>query len=162
MGAVSHPGDMSIGADQHGSGSTDRPECRKLPRTDTRQHQPGRACARDQDIGIPHGHQTAPVVRNGGCQPARVPTEEMSTCVFPKGFHKAANRSFAILELRWFGPISKSGGVPVHLADGLGAGLELVEDLQGALMSGGYNSGWRSIKSRAEVFVGFRHAIPFQ
>jgi hypothetical protein len=29
----------------------------------------------------------------------RVPTEEMSTRVFPKGFHKAANRSFAILEL---------------------------------------------------------------
>jgi hypothetical protein len=64
-----------------------------------RQRQAGWACARDQDIGIPHGHQTAPVVRNGALQPARVPTEEMSTRVFLKGFHKAANRSFAILEL---------------------------------------------------------------
>jgi hypothetical protein len=109
-----------------------------------------------------HGHQTAPVVRNGGLQPARVPTEEMSTRVFPKGFHKAANRSFAILELLWFGPIPRSSDVPVSLADGLGAGLELVEDLQGALVSGGYNSGWCSIKSRAETSVGLRHAIPFQ
>jgi hypothetical protein len=48
------------------------------------------------------------------------------------------------------------------LADGLGAGLEPVEDLQGALVSGGYNSGRRSIKSRPEMFVGFRHATPFQ
>jgi hypothetical protein len=31
-----------------------------------RQHQAGRARAHDQDTGIPHGHQTAPVVRNGG------------------------------------------------------------------------------------------------
>jgi hypothetical protein len=64
-----------------------------------RQQQAGRACARDQDIGILHCYQTAPVVRNGGLQPARVRTEEMSTRVFLKGFHKAANRSFAILEL---------------------------------------------------------------
>jgi hypothetical protein len=47
------------------------------------------------------------------------------------------------------------------LADGPGAGLELVEDLQGALVGGGYNSGWHSIKSRAEVFVGFWHAPLF-
>jgi hypothetical protein len=31
-----------------------------------RQHQAGRARAHDQDIGIPHDHQTAPVVRNRG------------------------------------------------------------------------------------------------
>src|SRR6186997_320246 len=46
-----------------------------------RQHQAGRARARDQDVGIRHAHQTAPVVRNGGFQPARVPAEEMSTRV---------------------------------------------------------------------------------
>ena len=56
-----------------------------------RQHQAGRARARDQDIGIPHGHQTAPVVCNGGLQPARVPTEEMTARVFLEGFDKAAN-----------------------------------------------------------------------
>jgi hypothetical protein len=60
-----------------------------------RQHQAGRARAHDQDIGIPHGHQTAPIVRSGGLEPAGVPTEEMSTRMFRKGFHKAANRSFA-------------------------------------------------------------------
>jgi hypothetical protein len=43
------------------------------------------------------------------------------------------------------------------LGDGVGAGLELV-DLQGALMSAGYNSPWRSIKSRAEMPAGFWHA----
>jgi hypothetical protein len=48
------------------------------------------------------------------------------------------------------------------LANGLGVGLELVEDLQGALVSGGYNSGWCSIKSRAERFAGFCHATLFQ
>jgi hypothetical protein len=48
------------------------------------------------------------------------------------------------------------------LADGLGVGLELVEDLQGALVSGGYDSGRDSIKSYAEMFVGFWHAILFQ
>jgi hypothetical protein len=48
------------------------------------------------------------------------------------------------------------------LADGLGAGLEPVEDLQGALVSGAYNSSGRSIKGRAEMFVGFCHAILFQ
>ena len=49
------------------------------------------------------------------------------------------------------------------LADGdLGAGLELVEDLQGALVSGGYYSGWHSIKDRAEMFVSFWHAPVFQ
>jgi hypothetical protein len=31
----------------------------------------------------------------------------MSTRVFPKGFLRAANRDFAILELLWFGPIFK-------------------------------------------------------
>src|SRR5260221_13741840 len=44
------------------------------------------------------------------------------------------------------------------LADGLGAGLELVEDLQGAPVSGKYNSGRHSIKSLVEMFVGFWHA----
>jgi hypothetical protein len=48
------------------------------------------------------------------------------------------------------------------LADGLGAGLELVEDLQGARVIGRYYSGWHSIKSRAEMLVGFRHAPLFQ
>jgi hypothetical protein len=48
------------------------------------------------------------------------------------------------------------------LADGLGAGLQPVEDLPGTLVSGGYNSGRRSIKSRAEMLAGFRHAILFQ
>jgi hypothetical protein len=62
------------------------------------QHQPCRACARDQDVGIPNDHQTTPVVRNGGLQPARL-TEAMSARVFLKGFHKAENRGFAILEL---------------------------------------------------------------
>jgi len=79
-----------------------------------RQHQAGRTGARDQDIGIPHGHQPVPSFAMA-LQPARVPTEEMSTRMLLKGFHKAANRSFAILELRWFGPISMSGGVNVCL-----------------------------------------------
>jgi len=48
------------------------------------------------------------------------------------------------------------------LTGGLRARLELAEDLPGALVSGGYNSGWCSIKSRAEMPVGFRHAILFQ
>ena len=39
-----------------------------------RQHQPGRTSAGDQDIGIPHGHQAAPVVRHGRRQPACVST----------------------------------------------------------------------------------------
>ena len=47
------------------------------------------------------------------------------------------------------------------LADGLGGGLEPAEYLQSALVSGGYNSGWCSIKSRAEMFVGFWHAPCF-
>ena len=41
------------------------------------------------------------------------------------------------------------------LADGLGAGLELLEGLQGASMRGRFNSGGRSIKGRAEMFTGF-------
>jgi hypothetical protein len=40
-----------------------------------------------------------PSFAKAGFQPARVLTEQMSTRVFPKGFHKAANGSFAILEL---------------------------------------------------------------
>jgi hypothetical protein len=48
------------------------------------------------------------------------------------------------------------------LADGFGARLELPEDSQGTLVNGGYNSGWHSIKRRAEIFVGFRHAPLFQ
>jgi hypothetical protein len=47
-------------------------------------------------------------------------------------------------------------------ADGLGAGLQLVEDLQGTRVIGRYYSGWHSIKSRAEMLVGFRHAPLFQ
>ena len=65
-----------------------------------RRHQAGRTGARDQHIGISHGHQTAPVVRNGGLQSARIPTEAMTRRMFLKRFHKAANRSIAILELR--------------------------------------------------------------
>ena len=30
---LSHPGDMSVGPDQHGGGSSDRAEYRELPRT---------------------------------------------------------------------------------------------------------------------------------
>jgi hypothetical protein len=49
-----------------------------------RQHQAGRARAHDQNIGILHGHQTVPVVRNGGLAPARILTEAMSTHVFER------------------------------------------------------------------------------
>jgi hypothetical protein len=81
----------------------------------TRQHQAGRARAHDQDIGIRHGHQTAPVVRNGGFQPARVPTEEMSTRMFLLSLIKLrANRGPAILELLHFGPISKVDNLHIH------------------------------------------------
>src|SRR5258708_3803009 len=48
------------------------------------------------------------------------------------------------------------------LTDGLGARLELAEHLAGALVSGGYNSGWCRIKRRAEMLVGFWHAMLFQ
>jgi hypothetical protein len=48
------------------------------------------------------------------------------------------------------------------LADGLGAGLELVEDFHGARVIGRYYSGWHLIKSRAEMFVGFWQAILLQ
>jgi hypothetical protein len=34
LGSVSHPGDISVGPNQHGGGSSDRPECGKLPRTE--------------------------------------------------------------------------------------------------------------------------------
>ena len=34
LGQVSHPGHISVGPNQHGGGSSDRPEYRKLPRTD--------------------------------------------------------------------------------------------------------------------------------
>src|SRR5713226_2723182 len=47
------------------------------------------------------------------------------------------------------------------LAGGPDAGLEPVEDLQGARVSGGCNSGRCSIKSRAEMFVDFSHAPLF-
>jgi hypothetical protein len=40
--------------------------------------------------------------------------------------------------------------------------LQLVENLQGALVNGGYDSGWHSIKSRPQMLVGFRQAILFQ
>src|SRR5258708_259037 len=48
------------------------------------------------------------------------------------------------------------------LTGGFGARLQPAEDLAGARVSGGRNSGWYSIKSRAEIPVGFRHAILFQ
>jgi len=48
------------------------------------------------------------------------------------------------------------------LADDLGAGLELVEDSQGVLVSGEYHPPWHSIKRRTEMFVGFCRAILFQ
>jgi hypothetical protein len=41
------------------------------------------------------------------------------------------------------------------LADGTGAESEVIEDLQGALVNGRHNPGRHSIKSRAEMFVGF-------
>ena len=44
------------------------------------------------------------------------------------------------------------------LADDLGAGLQLAEDLPGALVSRGYNSGRRPIKSLAEILEGLCHA----
>ena len=34
LGSVSYPGHISVGPNQHGGGSSDRPDCRKLPRTD--------------------------------------------------------------------------------------------------------------------------------
>src|ERR1700677_737846 len=48
------------------------------------------------------------------------------------------------------------------LADGRGAGLELVEDFQGSLVSGGHNSSRHSTIRRTEMFAGFCHAILFQ
>jgi hypothetical protein len=48
------------------------------------------------------------------------------------------------------------------LADGLDVGLHPVDDLQGALVIGGHCSGWNSIKSRAEIFVGLWGAPLFQ
>jgi hypothetical protein len=44
------------------------------------------------------------------------------------------------------------------LGDGLGAGLQLAEDLQGARVIGRYYPGWHSIKRLAEMCVGFWHA----
>ena len=48
------------------------------------------------------------------------------------------------------------------LADSLGAGLEPIEDLQGARPIGKCDSGWHPIKSRAEMLMGFRRALLFQ
>jgi TolB-like protein len=48
------------------------------------------------------------------------------------------------------------------LAEGPDTGSAPVEDLQGSLVNGGYNSGWHSIKRHLEIFVGFRHAPLFQ
>jgi hypothetical protein len=71
-------------------------------------------------------------------------------------------------------PVSEYQPVVVHalrlqrtvlgdaLADGLGTGLQLAEDLQGARVIGGYYSGWHSTKGRLELLVGFWHAILFQ
>jgi hypothetical protein len=55
----------------------------------------------------------------------------------------------------------RTSKVPV-LADGLDAGLQAVDDLQGALVIGRYYSGWNSIKNHAEIFVGLRDAPLFQ
>ena len=48
------------------------------------------------------------------------------------------------------------------LADGLDAGLHPVGDLQGALVIGRCYSGWNSVESHAEIFVGLRDAPLFQ
>jgi hypothetical protein len=48
------------------------------------------------------------------------------------------------------------------LAGSLCAGLKLVEDSQGTLVSGGCRSGWHSIKRLTEMFVSFRRAPLFQ
>ena len=77
-----------------------------------RQHQAGRACAHDQDIGTRHG-LTAPSFAMAGLA-ARVPTEETSTRMFLKSHKLRANRSCAILELVYFGPISKVGSPHIH------------------------------------------------
>jgi hypothetical protein len=69
------------------------------------QHQAGRACAHDQDIGTRHG-LTAPSFAMASLA-ARVLTEETSTRMFLKSHKLRANRSCAILELVYFGPISK-------------------------------------------------------
>ena len=44
-----------------------------------------------------------------GFRPLVAPLEETSRRMFRKRFHRTAHRSFAILELRWFGPMSKLG-----------------------------------------------------
>src|SRR3954470_10459278 len=69
------------------------------------QHQAGRARAHDQDIGIRHG-LTAPSLAMPGSA-ARVPTEATSTRMFLRPPKLRANRSCAILELIYFGPISE-------------------------------------------------------
>src|SRR3954453_21970364 len=69
------------------------------------QHQPGRARAHDQDIGTRHG-LTAPVVRNGGFQPPASPPKRRARALFLRPQKLRANRSSAILELIYFGPIS--------------------------------------------------------
>ena len=48
------------------------------------------------------------------------------------------------------------------LSDGLGAGLQLTEDLHGTRVSGRYHSSRHSIKRRIEMVVGFWHTILFQ
>ena len=48
------------------------------------------------------------------------------------------------------------------LADGLGAGSQLAEDLQGARVIGGCCSGWHLIEGRAEMLIGFWHASLLQ
>jgi hypothetical protein len=49
-------------------------------------------------------------------------------------------------------PAARTRKVPT-LADGIGAGSELIEDFLGALVNGRHNPGRHSIKSRAEMFV---------
>jgi hypothetical protein len=47
---------------------------------------------------------------------------------------------------------------PIRLVEGLNTRLEPVEDLQGSLVNGRYNAVPHSIKRRAEISVGLRHA----
>jgi hypothetical protein len=74
--------------------------------------------------------------------------------------------AWACIEMQGLEPVcadsAPSSQAPALAADGLCAGLELVEDLQGALVIGRYNSNWHSIKRCAEMFEGLWHAPLFQ
>ena len=78
-----------------------------------------RARAHDQDIGTRHG-LTAPVVRNGGFQPPASPPKRRARALFLRPQKLRANRSSAILELIYFGPISEVTArisISCHYAD---------------------------------------------